>query len=162
MIQIRAFQPIDIAELPKFLALAAHEDDAQVALANPDLARYIEGFGRTGDCAVVATHDDEIIGIAWARFWTPDNHGFGWIDEQTPELALAVAPQFRSRGIGARLIEALKSELRETGATQVALNVRADSPAVRLYQRLGFSKLDGSERTNRTGGPSFNMSAPLG
>ena len=39
--------------MPRFLALAAHEDDAQVALDNPDLARYIENFGRAGDCAIV-------------------------------------------------------------------------------------------------------------
>ena len=161
MIPIRAFQTADATVLPCFLALAAHEDDIQVALSNPDLARYIDGFGRAGDCAVVAAHNEEIVGVAWARVWTPHNRGFGWIDAQTPEMAIAVAPELCNQGIGARLIRALKSELRAAGARQVALNVRADSPAVRLYQRLGFGKVSGSERTNRTGGQSFNMSATL-
>ena len=48
-------------------------------------------------------------------------------------MAIAVEANFRGHGIGARLIAALKAELRVAGATQIALNVRADSPAVRLY-----------------------------
>ena len=44
MIQIRSFQPDDKEHLLRFLALAAHEDDAQIALNNPNLARYAEGF----------------------------------------------------------------------------------------------------------------------
>lgn len=162
MIQIRAFQPADAAQLPRFLALAAHEDDVQIALDNPNLARYIENFGRNGDCAIVACNEEQTIGIAWARIWTRDDQGFGWIDEATPELAIAVEAEFRGQGIGARLIEALQAELRATNVTQLSLNVRADSPAVRLYQKLGFEKVDGSERRNRTGGQSFNMRAPLG
>lgn len=161
MIRIRAFQPADAPHLARFLALAAHEDDMQIVSDNPDLARYIADFGRAGDCAVVAQNDGEIIGIAWARVWTRDDHGFGWIDEQTPEMAIAVTTEFRGYGIGARLIEALKSALREMGATQISLNVRADSAAVRLYQRLGFVKVAESERANRAGGVSLNMSAPL-
>ena len=161
MFSIRTLTATEEAQLPRFLALAAHEADAQSALANPDLARYVEGFGRAGDCAVVAQSDGEIVGIAWARLWTLDNRGFGWMDAQTPEMAMAVAPNFRGRGIGAALVEALKRALRATGAGQIALNVRADSPAVRLYQRLGFEPIAGSERINRAGGQLFNMSAPL-
>ncbi len=161
MISIRAFQPDDEKHLPRFLALAAHEDDTQIVLANPDLARYIEDFGRDGDCAIVAHSDEKIVGVAWARLWTSGNCGFGWIDEATPEMAIAVEADFRGQGIGTRLIEALKSELCAAGAQQIALNVRADSRAVQLYEKLGFAKVDGSERTNRTGGVSFNMLAPL-
>ena len=161
MIQIRAFDDADKTHLPRFLALAAHETDVQIVLDNPDLARYIENFGRDGDCAVVARNDAKIIGIAWARLWTPDDHGFGWIDEQTPEMAIAIEAKFRGQGVGARLIESLKSELRAKNATQISLNVRADSPAVRLYRTLGFEEIAGSERANRTGGVSFNMLAPL-
>ena len=160
-IHVRAFQPTDATQLPRFLALAAHEDDAQSALDNPDLARYIENFGRAGDCAIVAHNDEQIIGIAWARIWTLDNRGFGWIDETTPEMAIAVESEFQNCGVGARLMKALKAELGAAGATQIALNVRADSPAVRLYQKLGFAKIDGSERRNWAGGVSFNMRTPL-
>lgn len=162
MLKIRAFEDADKLQLPRFLALAAHEEDIQIVLSNPDLARYIENFGRAGDCAVVAQNNEQIIGIAWARLWAPDDHGFGWVDEQTPEMAIAVEADFWDQGVGARLIEALQSALRAKNATQMSLNVRANSPAVRLYQRLGFEKIAASERANRMGGVSFNMLAQLG
>ena len=162
MIEIRAYQPADAAQLPRFLALAAHEDEVQNALANPALVRYIENFGRAGDAAVVAQDENgAIIGFAWARLWTSDDHGFGWVDEATPEMAVALEAEFRGQGTGARLIEALKSQLRAGGAERVSLNVRAHSPAVRLYGRLGFEPIAGSERTNRVGGQSWSMSARL-
>lgn len=109
--------------------------------------------------------------MVWARFWTFEHYGFGWIDERTPELAIAVEPEFQGQGIGAMLVEELKERLRGTslldqdGNTfcplQVALNVRGNSPAVRFYERLGFVRVEGSEQRNRTGGLSFNMVAPL-
>lgn len=165
MILIRAFSPDDEPLLPHFLALAAHERDTQTVLLHPQLARYVKDWGRDGDTAVVAQNDgaDAVVGMAWARLWTHDNRGFGYVDEQTPELAVAVEPQFQGRGLGTQLIGALQDELRAqpwVGAF-VSLNVRADSPAVRLYERLRFRRIEGSERTNRTGGVSFSMSAPL-
>lgn len=46
MIHIRAFQSADAPHLARFLALAAHESDEKTVSDNPDLARYIVGFGR--------------------------------------------------------------------------------------------------------------------
>ena len=161
MISIRAFQLADKSHLPRFLALAAHETDVKIVLDNPKLARYIENFGSMGDCAFVAHNDEEIVGVVWARFWTIDNCGFGWVDEKTPEMAIAIENNFQNIGIGTRLIQELKSELRAQNATQISLNVRADSPAVRLYRKMGFEEIAESERTNRVGGVSFNMLAPL-
>ncbi len=192
MIQIRALEIFDEPLLPRFLALAAHEEEIEVVLANPALALYVENWGRAGDCAVVAedTESRAVVGMAWARFWTPEHHGFGWVDELTPEMAVAVEAEFQGQGIGTRLVEALKCRLRAIlraarwdarhqqlvcatraveveqpemllAPDQVILNVRDESPAVRLYERLGFFRVAGSERQNRTGGVSFNMSAPL-
>ena len=39
----------------------------------------------------------------------------------------------------------------------VSLSVRGDNTAVRLYERVGFIKIPGSEILNRTGEISFNM-----
>lgn len=162
MIHIRSFEPQDEALLPRFLALAAHEREVETVLLNPKLARYVKDWGRDGDTAVVAQNDETqaVVGIAWARLWTNDNRGFGFVDEHTPELAVAVELEFQGRGIGTRLVQDLNLCLRRHHQT-VSLNVRADSPAVRLYERLEFHRIEGSERTNRTGGLSFNMTAPL-
>jgi len=164
VIRIRAFGFDDETLLSRFLALAAHERDTQTVLLNPQLARYVKHWGRDGDTAIVAQNETgAVVGMAWARLWTLDNRGFGWVDEQTPELVVAVEPGSQGRGLGTQLIEALKEELRAqplVGA-RVSLSVRVDSPAVRLYERLGFRRIEGSQRKNRTGGVSFNMSAPL-
>ena len=192
MIHLRALEVFDEPFLPRFLSLAAHEEETEVVLSNPALALYVANWGRRGDCAVVAEDLETraIVGMAWARFWTKNQHGFGWIDELTPELAVAIEPEFQGQGIGTRLIEALKCRLRAVSLTarwdtrtqrwvtasipvevdqpemqmaphKVALNVRDGSPAIRLYERAEFAKVDGSERQNRTGSVSFNMAAPL-
>lgn len=50
---------------------------------------------------------------------------------------IAVLPGYRNAGIGRRLIEDLKKEATAAGKP-IELHVVALSPAVRLYERLGF------------------------
>lgn len=56
------------------------------------------------------------------------------------ELAkLAVLPAFRQRGIGRRLCHAVLDYARRQGATRVILSSSSKlSPAIRLYESLGF------------------------
>lgn len=53
-------------------------------------------------------------------------------------LQAAVRRERQSMGIGDRLIRGLAAQFRAHGMTHVALGVTLDSPAVRLYKRLGF------------------------
>ncbi|HEX7295082.1 MAG TPA: GNAT family N-acetyltransferase [Pyrinomonadaceae bacterium] len=53
---------------------------------------------------------------------------------------IAVLTQYRNTGIGTRLIQDLMKEAAES-AKPVHLHVLETSPAVRLYERLGFSRL---------------------
>jgi len=57
---------------------------------------------------------------------------------------IAVLTEFRNAGIGTRLIEDLKTEAGSSGKP-IELHVVATSPAVRLYERLGFRRSDGAE-----------------
>lgn len=109
------------------------------ALADPELARYVEGFGLSGDFGVVAEQDAEPLGAAWWRHLTADSPGYGFIDEATPEVSLAVFPSRRGRGVGTALLRALLSEAREREVAKLSLSVERDNPAVALYRRLGFS-----------------------
>jgi ribosomal-protein-alanine N-acetyltransferase len=53
--------------------------------------------------------------------------------------SLAVAPSWRRRGVGARLLGECLRLCRDTGASLVALELDADNePALRLYHRFGF------------------------
>lgn len=56
-------------------------------------------------------------------------------------IDIALLPEFRGRGIGALL---LAQVLEEAGATSkaVRIHVEKNNPAYRLYQRLGFIKLE--------------------
>ena len=76
-------------------------------LAEPVMARFHEGWGRAGDAGVVAELDGEAVGAAWSRLFKADAPGYGFVDEQTPELGLAVVPLHRRAGIGTVLLDAL-------------------------------------------------------
>lgn len=121
---------------------------------HPYLQQYHLNYGnRNGDIGVYAFVDNKLAGGAWVRL-LPE--GFGYIDTETPELAFAVLPQYRNRGIGTAIMQQLISEVAKL-YPQISLSVREENPVIRLYERLGFSKVEGSERTNIAGTNSFTM-----
>ena len=115
------------------------------ALADPELARYVEGFGRPGDFGIVAEEGANAVGAAWWRYFTDDVPGYGFVDEDTPEVSVAVLAAHRGRGIGAALLRGLEREAHARRIQRLSLSVEADNPAVALYGRLGLVSL-GSPR----------------
>jgi ribosomal protein S18 acetylase RimI-like enzyme len=111
------------------------------ALAQPQLARYVAGFGRPGDFGVVAYEGSEPLGAAWWRYFQADAPGYGFVDDATPEISIAVLPAHRGRGIGTALLEALQREARSQQIARLSLSVERDNPAAALYERLGFGPL---------------------
>jgi len=53
-------------------------------------------------------------------------------------LLIAVAPEYRGRGLGRQLLEQVLEDARGRGAERVFLEMRFNNPAVELYQKLGF------------------------
>ena len=109
------------------------------AVRQPGLARYVSGWmGRPGDLGAAAEVDGAPVGAAWLRRWTADNRGFGFVDEATPELSMALLPPYRGRGIGTALLRWVLAEAgRESEA--VSLSVSPSNAARRLYERFGFA-----------------------
>jgi ribosomal protein S18 acetylase RimI-like enzyme len=106
-----------------------------------ELAAYIDGFGlRKGDIGLIAVDGETPVGVAWARLM----RGYGFVDEATPELSIALLPEYRGQGIGTQLMQALLDALKPLAA-RVSLSVQRANPAFRLYQRLGFSVVSGDE-----------------
>ena len=49
------------------------------------VSRYVRGWGRPGDTAVIALENGFPVGAAWFRVFGLDEPGYGFVDERTPE-----------------------------------------------------------------------------
>jgi ribosomal protein S18 acetylase RimI-like enzyme len=120
------------------------------------VALYVKGWGRPGDVALIAVEDGFPIGAAWYRRFRRDRPGYGFVDDDTPELAIAVVPSRRGRGIGDALVTALCERAQEEGHRAVSLSVEAGNDAlVSFYEKHGF------ERVREDGGDSVTMRREL-
>jgi GNAT superfamily N-acetyltransferase len=108
---------------------------------DPDLPvfRYVHNWGRRGDDGVIAFTGPNVYGAAWYRLFPADEPGFGFVDEQTPELTIAVVPSHRGHGTGAELLEALLERARSGGFSRVSLSAEAGQTG--FYERHGFREL---------------------
>jgi GNAT superfamily N-acetyltransferase len=110
----------------------------ELVLEHPQVVVFHEDWGREGDAGFVAEEDGRPVGAVWWRLFTAERHGEGFVDERTPELAIAVVDGHRGRGIGGVLLEAIHEHGRRAGVARVSLSVEPDNPAKRLYARFGY------------------------
>ncbi|MGH1502965.1 MAG: GNAT family N-acetyltransferase [Acidimicrobiales bacterium] len=143
-LQIRSASEADHAFLEDmtFEAIFVRPDTepfGREVLDDPSIRHYFAEFGRRpGDTGLVAFDGDRPVGAAWVRRFSAEHPGYGWVDEHTPELTIALAPSHRNLGLGAQLLTALFKALAEQGVVQLCLSVDDLSPARALYRRLGF------------------------
>lgn len=108
-------------------------------MAVPEVRRYVADWGRVGDVAIVALdRRDEPVGGAWYRLFRADDAGYGFVDESTPEISIALYPECRRQHIGGLLLGTLLQQARSDGHQAVSLSVASENPARRLYARHGF------------------------
>lgn len=138
---IRPGTPQDARFLRDMLRHAYYWRSAEEDAAGRHPMRYVENWGRPGDAAVIALDRGFPVGAAWYRLFKSEHQGYGFVDEQTPELSIAVVPSRRGGGIGGELMEALLKRARSEGHRAISLSVAKDSPAVGLYERYGFVKV---------------------
>ena len=143
---VRRGDAIDIPFLRDMLHHAYYwrESDAQ---ASEPVSRYVANFGRKGDAAMIAIEDHRRVGAAWYRLFPRDEPGFAFVDEQTPEVSIAVVPSRRGRGIGSELLDALIGLAREHGYGGLSLSVADDSPAMHVFEKQGFQKVEQTDHS---------------
>jgi ribosomal protein S18 acetylase RimI-like enzyme len=112
------------------------------------VALYVKAWGRKGDAAQIALQDGFPVGAAWYRLFTADRPGYGFVDEATPELAIAVVPNRRGKGIGSTLLDALLARAVEEEHAAVSLAVdKTNAREIDLYARHGFERVGESHDT---------------
>ena len=117
------------------------------ATADVPASRYVEGWGRPGDRGLILIDESFPVGAAWYRLFTEERPGYGFVDERTPELTIAVVPSKRGRGFGEELLSALLEQARSDGHDAMSLSVEKDNPAVKLYERFGFQQVREADST---------------
>jgi ribosomal protein S18 acetylase RimI-like enzyme len=149
--EIRSLLPTDEPVLWEMLYHALYVPEGEPALSReiiqlPEIARYVQDWGRSGDRGCLATdaQTGQSIGAVWVRLWVGDDRGYGYVDHATPELAIAVLPDYRNQGIGTALLNQFLTVI--PNSLSISLSVAETNPAWRLYDRFGFAivRCDGS------------------
>ena len=155
-VAIRELEEADLPFLREMLYAAlmwqpdAERYPLEFVLAHPEVVRFHEGWGRTGDVALIAEDDGRPVGCVWYRLFTEDDHGEGYVDDETPELAIAVAgrsPWEGSRGGAAW--KPLPSAHVATGSRASRSASMLANPAKHLYARLGWIEYEPDDGKGR-------------
>ena len=80
----------------------------------------------------MAEDDGDVVGYIGSQIAFPE----------ADVMNVAVRPEYRRRGVGQILVEALSTHLRNIDCESLTLEVRAsNAPAIALYEKLGFAQV---------------------
>jgi ribosomal protein S18 acetylase RimI-like enzyme len=127
-----------VASMPE---LAPYVSDAETWAERSAL--YAQVFEKPDTVLLLAYNGDALIGYALAHVlaveetWIPDTWRTG---ARIAEVeSLSVLPEYRGRGIGTTLMDALDREIEALGVDDVIVGALAgNEEALRLYRRRGF------------------------
>lgn len=101
---------------------------------------------------VIAEEAGERIGAAWLRNFTAEDPGTGYVADEYPELAIAMAPGNTGKGLGQKLMLAMLEQAKDNGKPGVSLCVaEGNERARKLYEKLGFDH----HGTTESGGGTY-------
>lgn len=148
--RIRPLRPEDEAFLWNALYHAIYVPPGKAApppeiVELPALACYVARWMQfPEDLGFLAEEEGVPIGAAWLRSWSGTQRGYGFVDEATPELSMAVLPEYRGSGVGTALLRRILSSAAQRFAA-VSLSVSKSNPARRLYEREGFRAMGSAD-----------------
>ncbi len=131
----------------RFPESAGKRPPFEKGISDPKVAVYLDGWVRKGDAGLIVTSPaGGPQGATWYRLFTPEAPGYGFVDAQIPELAIALVYEVRGKGVGTQLMHALMTLARKQGYEQISLGCHPANPgALRLYERLGFKEVGRDE-----------------
>lgn len=110
-------------------------------LQAPAVRIYAQEWGRPTDVGVVAQVGGVDAGACWMRL-LPAGVGLASVDARTPQLGIALLPQYQHRGHGRPLMLAALQAAAQAGHAAVSLTVHPRNPAIRMYESCGFRKVE--------------------
>jgi ribosomal protein S18 acetylase RimI-like enzyme len=142
---IRKLRFDDYPYLEDFLyeAIYVHEGDVipdKSIIFYPKLYSYVKDFGQEHDLGFIIEANYKPVGAIWTRLFSEEERGYGFVDNQTPELSMAINSNFRNQGFGRKLLEKMFLKLHESGYKKVSLSVDKRNFAYQLYQKFGFQE----------------------
>lgn len=90
------------------------------------------------------TQSARLAAAAWYRYWTRELHSYGFVDSSFPEIAMGVAPLYRSQGVGRQLLSALCTVAEQASVQGLGLSVDPSNFAYHLYASAGFLEVGAS------------------
>ena len=127
LFQIRPARDEDRLPLAVLFAAVAEERDG--IATEPPVDVEARAASWTIDGTIVAVAGPELIGLLNVE---PSRHGFG-------EIGMAVAREWRGRGVGSALLAAAIEWAHGQGLHKLSLGVFAhNTAAIELYRKLGF------------------------
>ncbi len=144
-IDFHSILPLDESFLWEMLYLALYVPPGQPLfpreiLQEPDIACYVQGWGRPGDWGLITCDGETSVGAIWLRQWSGEEKGYGYVSPVIPELSIALLPEYRNKGLGTSMLKKVIS-MAQGRFPGLSLSVVETSPACRLYERLGFQKV---------------------
>ncbi len=127
LFEVRAAREDDRMPLAILFAAVAEERDG--IATEPPVDVEARAAGWTLDGTLVAVAGAEVVGSVHVE---QSRHGFG-------EIGMAVAREWRGRGVGSALLAAAIEWARERGLHKLSLGVFAhNAAAIALYRKYGF------------------------
>ena len=137
---IRRADRLDVPFLRSLLGFAynwhVNAFDTDIAIS-----RYVDGWGRAGDTALIAMDSGHPVGAAWYRLFSATLQGYGFLDAETPEVTVVVVPTKQGQGIGQKLLATLLERAKADGYSGVSASVRRDDADVPSYLEQGFEQV---------------------
>lgn len=146
---IRPFKEGDLLFLWEMLYQSVYVAEGQQAptremiLKEPNIEKYIKNWGGNHDHALIALDgENNPVGAIWIRLMNRENAGYGFVDDHTPELGMAIMTQHRGLGIGKNLLLEMIGFARSIGYTALSLSVDPhNQTALHMYEKSGFEKV---------------------
>lgn len=108
-------------------------------LDSAEVRIYAESWGKSTDVGVVAVINGVDAGACWVRL-IKGGDGLAYVDDQTPQLGIALDAEYQRRGYGRPMMLATLQAARDVGYTRVSLTVHPQNPAAQMYESCGFAR----------------------